>query len=270
MKTWLITGSSSGIGNALARAVLATGDRVIATARSKERLESLVTTYGKLVWPLELDLTDSASIDQAMAEITAKGEPLDVLVNNAGQGMGALVEEAPAADYRRLFDLNFFGPVALIKALLPQLKQAKEGLIINVSSMTSLVAAPGTAFYAASKAALEAFSVALRKELATSNIKVMVVQPGAFRTNFRANVLQPAVKATASTPYQAIDQRFSQSGDPARAAKVLVELISQDKIPDLIVLGKGNVDRQETILKERITEINRWKQYSESMDFEQK
>lgn len=184
MKTWLITGCSSGIGAGIAKAVLKSGDQAVVTARNKEKVQDIVGQYPDRALAVSLDVTDNSSIHNAVKEAEARFGRIDVLVNNAGYGYRAAVEEGEPEAVNTLFQTNLFGPVELIKAVLPGMRERKSGAILNVTSIAAARSAVGSAYYASSKAALELLTNGLMKELAPLGIKVMVVQPGAFRTRF--------------------------------------------------------------------------------------
>ena len=185
MTTWLITGASSGLGRALAGHVLATGHQVVATARNTSALESLQSAYPDTAMVAPVDVTDASSIDAAVTAAEQRFHGIDVLVNNAGYGYTAAVEEGEDEAVAHLFATDFFGPVALIKAALPGMRHREKGLIVNISSVGARITIPGGGYYSAAKAALEGLSGSLRKEVEPLGLRVMVVEPGSFRTDFR-------------------------------------------------------------------------------------
>jgi NAD(P)-dependent dehydrogenase (short-subunit alcohol dehydrogenase family) len=185
MTTWLITGASSGLGRALAGHVLATGHQVVATARNTSALEGLQSAYPDTAMVAPVDVTDASSIDAAVTAAEQRFHGIDVLVNNAGYGYTAAVEEGEDEAVARLFATDFFGPVALIKAALPGMRHREKGLIVNISSVGARITIPGGGYYSAAKAALEGVSGSLRKEVEPLGLRVMVVEPGSFRTDFR-------------------------------------------------------------------------------------
>lgn len=180
MKTWLITGCSSGIGHAIARKVLAQGDQAVITARQKEKRADLAKQYPQTCLPLSLEVTDPMRFDQTLQEVKERFGTIDVLVNNAGRGYSGAVEEGDEAAVEALFQTNFFGPVCLIKKVLPDMRQQHAGAIINISSLGALTCGMGAGYDSASKGALEKLSESLRKEVEPLGIKVMVVEPGLF------------------------------------------------------------------------------------------
>jgi NAD(P)-dependent dehydrogenase (short-subunit alcohol dehydrogenase family) len=189
MSTWFITGCSTGLGRALAEAVIAEGHNAVVTARDVDKVADLAADNTDRVLPLPLDVTDAAQITNAVGKAEEKFGGIDVLVNNAGYGYRAAVEEGDDSDIRRLFETQFFGAVAMIKAVLPGMRARRFGAIINISTIGVQIMPAGSGYYAASKAALEAMSGALRGELQPLGISVTVVEPGAFRTDFAGRSL---------------------------------------------------------------------------------
>jgi NAD(P)-dependent dehydrogenase (short-subunit alcohol dehydrogenase family) len=189
MSTWLITGSSTGLGRALAEAVIAAGHNAVVTARDVKKVADLVGDNTDRVLALALDVTDTAQITNAVSQAEEKFGGIDVLVNNAGYGYRAAVEEGDDSDIRALFETQFFGPVAMIKAVLPGMRARRSGAVVNISTIGVQIMPVGSGYYAASKAALEAMSGALRGELQPLGISVTVVEPGAFRTDFAGRSL---------------------------------------------------------------------------------
>ena len=184
MKTWLITGCSSGIGKGIAKAVLESGDQAIVTARNKDKVMDIVEAYPETALAVSLDVCSQDSIKNAVKEAYDKFGTIDVLVNNAGYGYRSAVEEGEIEAVQTLYQTNLFGPIELIKAVLPKMREQKSGYILNVTSIAAARSAVGSGYYASSKAALELLTTGLMKELAPLGIKAMVVQPGAFRTRF--------------------------------------------------------------------------------------
>ena len=199
MSTWLITGCSTGLGRSLAAAVLARGDNAIVTARDAAKVEDLAKAYPDTALALALDVTDPAQVGESARQAEARFGGVDVLVNNAGYGYRAAVEEGDDTDVQLLFATNFFGAVAMIKAVLPGMRAARRGAIVNISSIGARICPAGSGYYSASKAALEGMSGSLRKELQPLGITVMAVEPGAFRTDFAGRSLSQSAEAIAST-----------------------------------------------------------------------
>lgn len=241
MRTWMITGASSGLGRALAEHVLAAGDRVVAAVRTPEAVEDLLASYPETATSVRIDMADPASIGAAAAEAERRVGGVDVLINNAGYGFYTAVEEAEPDAVQRLFATNLHGPVALIQALLPAMRRRGTGLIITVTSAGARTPMPSGGLYAASKAALEAVSTALRREVEGFGLQVMVVEPGTFRTAFRG----PSADR-AQHPIEAYDEVLGrrgaeglppQVGDPARAAEAIVTAVGLEDPPRLLLLG---------------------------------
>ena len=277
MKTWLITGCSSGIGAGIAKAVLKSGDQAVVTARNKEKVQDIVGQYPDRALAVSLDVTDNSSIHNAVKEAEARFGRIDVLVNNAGYGYRAAVEEGEAEAVNTLFQTNLFGPVELIKAVLPGLRERKSGAILNVTSIAAARSAVGSAYYASSKAALELLTNGLMKELAPLGIKVMVVQPGAFRTRFYDGESLQGTKAAIgdyeatvgkSRPGNFTNTR-QQAGDPDKAGEVIVKVVSGNEYPEILTLGKAAVSAVKSTLEEKIAELDRWAEVSAQSDYDE-
>ncbi len=277
MKTWLITGCSSGIGAGIAKAVLASGDQAVVTARNKEKVQGLVGQYPDTALAVSLDVTDSGSIQAAVKEAEARFGGIDVLVNNAGYGYRAAVEEGEAEAVNTLFQTNLFGPVELIKAVLPGMRARKAGAILNVTSIAAARSAVGSGYYASSKAALELLSDGLRKELAPLGIKVMVVQPGAFRTRFYDGESLQGTKA-AIGDYEAtvgksrpgnFANTHQQAGDPDKAGEIIVRVVGGEEYPEILTLGKAAVTAVKSTLEAKIAELDKWAEVSAQADYEE-
>lgn len=275
MKTWLITGCSSGLGAGIAKAVLRQGDRAAITARNPAALESLVRAYPGQALPLRLDLNDPNSIEQAVRETVQQFGPVDVLVNNAGHGYRAAIEESEHEAVAELFQANFFGPMELIRLVLPQMRQRHSGLIVNVTSIGAVRGALGNGYYSAAKGALELASEALAKEVAHLGIRVMLVEPGALRTGFYGERLGGSshtipdydVLADRYRKNERTDSR-DQSGDPDRAGAVLVETALRSDAPFRLLLGSDAVQAAVEALEERLREARAWSEISCRADFE--
>jgi NAD(P)-dependent dehydrogenase (short-subunit alcohol dehydrogenase family) len=223
MRTWFITGVSTGLGRAIAEAALAAGDAVVGTLRKEDERAAFEDLAPGRSHGVLLDVTDEAAIGPAVDRIEREIGPIDVLVNNAGYGHEGLVEESSMADLRRQFDVNVFGAVAVIKAVLPHMRQRRSGRILNISSMGGIVTFPGISFYHASKFALEGLSEALGKEVKDLGILVTAVEPGGFRTDWAGRSLVRAPRAIADydaimNPVRERRQKMSghQIGDPTR------------------------------------------------------
>jgi NAD(P)-dependent dehydrogenase (short-subunit alcohol dehydrogenase family) len=273
-KLFFITGVSSGLGRALAIAALAEGNRVVGTLRNEaaranfDRL-SPGRSFGRL-----LDLTDSTAIAPLVAEIEADIGPIDVLVNNAGYGHEGTVEESTLDDLRRQLEVNFFGAVAVIQAVLPYMRRRRAGHIVNITSMSGLTTFPGMAFYHGSKFALEGLSESLGKEVKSFGIAVTAVEPGPFRTDWAGRSMVRAVRKIADydrlfEPLRAQRREFSgrQPGDPAKAAQAILALLRSDKPPAHLVLGPDAVRAVREKLGAMQSEIAAWEPVSLSTNF---
>ena len=258
---WLITGVSSGFGLELARAALERGDTVVGTLRQREQAESFEKLAPGRSHAVLLDVTRSADIEPAVQQAIERAGHIDVLVNNAGYGLFGAVEEISDAEARQVMETNFFGPLAITRALLPHLRERRAGHIFNISSVAGVIGFPGCGLYAASKFALEGVTEALAGELAAFNIRVTIVEPGGFRTNFSGGSLRqagsvlpgyadtPAAKARASIArYQG-----HEPGDPAKAAQAILIALQSPQAPLRLVLGADAVKmvrgKHEGVLK---------------------
>ena len=277
-KTWLITGcSEGGLGAAIARAVLESGDHVAVTARNIDKVQTIIKDFPDTALAVDLDVTDHESIKKAVAVTKKQFETIDILVNNAGYCYRASVEESEEDEVRRMFDTNFFGLVNLTKEVLPIMRDQKSGMIINFSSAAALHGSPASSFYAATKAAVEIMSSGLQSEVEPLGIKVMVVEPGPFHTNFFGSSLKGApmtisdYKNTAwpRYPENAVNQA-DQPGDPAKAGKLLFDVVRSENPPFRLLLGKMVVDFALNEYNERIKELNQWKKLSVTADFDEK
>lgn len=276
MMTWMITGCSSGLGRHLAEAVLRAGFNVVVTARDPQSIQDIVEAYPKTAVAAALDVTKRAQIDAAVELAHARFGGVDVLINNAGHGYRAAVEEADEQEVAALFDSNFFGAVSVIKAVLPGMRARRAGTIVNVSSIAVWLGMPGSGYYSATKFALEGLSHALRKEVEPLGIKVMVVEPGAFRTEFAGRSLQqakafiPDYASTAGPRRKENDKTHgTQPGDPARAALAIVEAVTGERLPFRLLLGSDAIQTVTTELEAGLGEIKAWKELSASTDFQQ-
>lgn len=275
MRTWLITGCSSGIGRGIAEAALENGDQVVLTARKPETVQNLATQYEDRAIALPLDLTDADSMGNAVEKAMERFGQVDVLLNNAGYGYRAAIEESEPEQVNLLFQTNVFGPTQLMSLCLPDMRKRKSGIIINVSSIGAVRAAVGNGYYSASKAALELVSDAVSKEAAELGIRVCIVQPGAFRTNFYDSLkgTEIEIKDYADTAgkmrIENVTNLRNQPGDPLLAGKVIVDMVNSGDIPKHLPLGSDASRIIETELKERLSEVEKLKEVSGRSDFAQ-
>lgn len=274
MTTWLITGCSSGIGRGIAKAVLKNGDNAVVTARDISTVADIVADYPDTAISVALDITDKESIANAVKVSADKFGGVDILVNNAGYGYRSSVEEGEEDSVNLLFDTNFFGPIALIKQVLPYMRAQKNGAIINVSSIAAARSGVGSGYYAASKAALELMTDGLMKEVAPLGIKVMTVEPGAFRTKFYDTSLkgtQKQIEDYADTAWKTRKENIvdnqDQPGDPDKAGKVIYETMKKENLPKRLLLGSDAVKIVSAEMKERLQEIEDWSDVSKQTDY---
>jgi NAD(P)-dependent dehydrogenase (short-subunit alcohol dehydrogenase family) len=273
MATWLITGCSTGLGRALAQAVLAHGHNAVVTARDVTTVEDITAAHPDNALALPLDVTDRAQITAAVEQAKARFGGIDVLVNNAGYGYRAAVEEADDADIRQLFDTNVFGTVDMIKAVLPDMRAQRSGSIVNISSIGARIKPAGSGYYSATKAALEGLSGSLHKELQPLGINVTVVEPGAFRTDFAGRSLTQSAKPiedyaeTAGKRRKETDTMHgTQPGDPAKAAEAIIAVAESPEPPALLVLGKDAFGAFAAVAEYERTDLDRWRDLSLSTD----
>ena len=248
-QTWFITGSSRGLGRALTRAALDAGDRVAATAREPAQLGDLVAEYGERIHPITLDVTDARAASLAIAEAHRRFGRLDVIVNNAGYANVSPIETTDDEDFRAQFETNFWGVYHVSKAAIPILREQGGGIVIQISSVGGRVGgSPGIASYQAAKFAIDGFSRVLQAETEPFGVKVMVVEPSGFRTDWAGSsmIVHHIPEAYAAT-VGAMNSRVRQSadgpaGDPVRAAEILVQVAKRHDIPDHLPLGVHAVE----------------------------
>lgn len=275
MKTWFITGSSSGIGLGIAQAVLQKGDNAVVMARDIKKLDSLIQKYPKNALAVPLELTEKCSIHTAVQKAIERFGKIDVLVNNAGHGYRAAIEEGEPKSIAEVFETNLFGAVELIKAVLPTMRKNRHGAIINISSIAAIGSGVGSGYYAATKAALERISDALYQEVSPLGIKVMVVEPGAFRTRFYDDSLKGTqikiddyTDTAGKTRKENIQNLHNQQGNPISGGKIIVETIEKDDYPRTLLLGSDAVSFVQHRLQTMMSEIEQWKEISIQSDFD--
>jgi NAD(P)-dependent dehydrogenase (short-subunit alcohol dehydrogenase family) len=274
---WFITGTSRGLGRALAQQALDAGYRVAATARNTDDLSDLVEAHGDRCLALPLDVTDPQQIVDRIAEVEARFGRIDVLVNNAGYGYLGAIEEGEDANVRRLFDTDLFAPVALIKAVLPAMRQRGAGHIVNISSIGGLVSFPGVGYYNMAKAGVEAMSDALAKEVAPLGIHVTVVAPGAFRTDFRSpdsiELSATSLPAYADTVGKAragmAAGHGKQPGDPVKGARAIIAVVEAEKPPVHFLIGSDALSLLRSKLDDLRRETDAWEALTCGTDLEQ-
>ncbi len=273
-RVWFITGCSSGFGRAFAEAVIAHGDSLIATARNVETLQELVAHAPDRVLATALDVTDEFSISNAVSQSITRFGRIDVLVNNAGFGLTGAIEEVSDDEWQRLFATNVFGLAAVTRAVLPQMRVQRNGHIFNISSIAGVSGSAGLGAYSASKFAVEGLSEALSGEVAPLGIKVTIVEPGGFRTQWAGRSMQQAARqmnayAQSSGRLRQVWSQFSgrQAGDPARAAAVLIKVAESSQPPLHLALGGDAVAGIQDSLQYRFRDLQTWQRESLSTDF---
>jgi short-subunit dehydrogenase len=271
---WFITGISSGLGKALAQAVIDSGDFVIGTFRSQIQADTFNNQHKDEAFGFTLDITKPGEIEKAFKLTTDKFGKVDVLVNNAGFGFAGAIEETSNMETREVFEANFFGTLQLTQIFLPLFRQQKRGHIIQISSHGGFKAFPGFGIYNASKFALEGFSEALAIEVAPLCIKLTIVEPGPFRTNFAGSSFKQAAKIiedynpTAGTFRERMKQvDGKQEGDPAKAAQAIIDITKLDTPPLRLPLGKIAIISLTAKLDSVQKDINSFKDVAESVVF---
>ncbi|OBB88545.1 short-chain dehydrogenase/reductase [Mycobacterium colombiense] len=275
MSTWLITGCSTGLGRALAKAVIGAGHNAVVTARDAAKVADLAETAPERVLTAALDVTDPAQVASAVRQAIERFGDIDVLVNNAGYGYRAAVEEGDDADVRALFETHFFGTVAMIKAVLPGMRARRSGAIVNISSIGAQLTPVGSGYYSAAKAAIEGISGALRGELVPLGISVTIVEPGAFRTDFAGRSLSQSATviddyaATAGQRRKENDTMHgNQPGDPAKAGNAIIAAVESPEPPAFLLLGPDALAAYRYTADARAAEIRKWEELTSSTDFE--
>ncbi|WP_017462112.1 oxidoreductase [Dyella ginsengisoli] len=263
-QVWFITGASSGFGEAFAQYALAQGHRVVATARDTGKLAGLAALSPERVLVQPLDVTRDGDAEAAVAAAVACFGRIDVLVNNAGYGIVGAVEETPDGELRAQMDTNFFGAAAVIRAVLPQLRSQGAGAIVNISSMGGQLSFAGFGAYSASKFALEGLSEALAAEVAPFGIRVLIVEPGAFRTNLAGTAMKhmPELDAyrdtVGATRTFAHAMHATQAGDPAKAAAAIDQALRAEHTPLRLQLGQDAHDAVRAHAEQMLRELAAW------------
>jgi NAD(P)-dependent dehydrogenase (short-subunit alcohol dehydrogenase family) len=273
-KTWLVTGSSRGFGSELAEAALDAGENVIATARRPADLDGLVARYGDRVRAVALDVTDATAARAAVATAVREFGRLDVVVNNAGYANSAPIEEMAEDDFRAQIEANLFGVVNVTRAALPVLRGQRSGHIVQFSSIGGRVGGtPGMGAYQTAKFGVEGFSEVLNAEVGPLGIKVVIVEPGPFRTEWSTTSM---IRADVGPDYERTVGEVNRMreataatwpGDPARAAKIILDVVAMDDPPRRLLLGASAVELALRSAEERSAEAQRWAELSRSADF---
>lgn len=273
-KTWLITGCSSGLGRAFAEEVLKKGFNAVITSRNLDDIKDIVEKYNDTALGLALDVTNIEQIQKVVQLAENKFKRIDVLVNNAGHGYRSAIEEGDENQIKQLFNTNFYGTVNMIKAVLPIMRKQKSGTIFNFSSIAGRFSNPGSGYYSATKFAVEGMSDALSKEVSPLGIRVIVVEPGAFRTNFTGRSLQGTstkisdYNETSGKRRKENDHTFgTEPGDPQKAARAIIEIEESEKVPFRLLLGTDAINWARIELETQMKELEDWKKISLSTDF---
>ncbi|MGW2489183.1 oxidoreductase [Streptomyces sp. NPDC001606] len=272
-KVWLVTGASSGFGRAITEAAVAAGDVVVGAARRPEALDGLVAAHPDQVEAVRLDVTDAAAVEAVVGDVVARHGRIDVLVNNAGRTHVGAVEETTDAELRELFDLHVFGPTALVRAVLPHMRERRSGAIVQMSSMGGQMSFAGFGAYSGTKFALEGISEALADEVAEFGIKVLIVEPGAFRTSLFGS--GAGVSADSGVYAKVSETRGfvsggdgTQPGDPAKAAAVILAALEAEHTPLRLPLGDDGVSAVLGHLDQVRDEIIAWEKQTRATAFD--
>ncbi|MBE2258159.1 MAG: SDR family NAD(P)-dependent oxidoreductase [Candidatus Accumulibacter sp.] len=269
---WLVTGCSTGFGRELARLLLRRGRRVLVTARDPATLAEFSAAANALV--ATLDVTVPAQIADVVRQAGVRFGGIDVLVNNAGYGYLSAIEEGEDKEVRAIFETNVFGLANMTRAVLPGMRERRRGHIVNISSMSGLIGLPGIGYYNATKFAVEGMSEALAKEVAPLGIRVTIVEPGPFRTDWAGRSLKTPPTAIAdyapsAGARRAAVQAYSgrQPGDPVRAAEAIIEAVESPEPPLHLLLGRPAYEMTAAKLKEFSAEMEKWRELSLGADF---
>ncbi|MFF3904659.1 oxidoreductase [Streptomyces sp. NPDC001848] len=272
-KVWLVTGASSGLGRAITEAAVGAGDVVVAAARRAEALADLVAEHPDQVEAVALDVTDTAAVEAVVRDVAERHGRIDVLVNNAGRGHVGAVEETTDAELRSLFDVHLFGPAALARAVLPHMRARRSGAVVQMSSMGGQMSAPGFAAYSATKFALEGLSEALAQEVRPLGIKVLIVEPGAFRTSLMSNTatstqIEDYAATVGATRAMVAGGDEQHPGDPAKAAAAILAALDADETPLRLPLGNDGVDAVLGHLDQVRADITAWEKVTRATAFD--
>ena len=274
MANWLITGVSSGFGRARAEAIFKKGGSVAGTLRKESELAEFERLAPGRAFPVLLDVTDEKAVYRGVKEAEQKTGGIDVLVNNAGYGFEGALEESTLADFRAQFDVNVFGAVAMMQAVLPHMRARRRGHIVNISSIGGLAAFPGISAYNGSKFALEGISESLAKEVKHLGIKVTIVEPGGFRTDWAGRSMQHAERKIADYDASAgafrrmlAERNGRQAGDPAKAAQAIILAVESEDAPLRLLLGPDALRLAGEKIGPFITELLKWAPVSAGTNF---
>jgi NAD(P)-dependent dehydrogenase (short-subunit alcohol dehydrogenase family) len=275
-QVWFITGSSRGFGRALVKAALEAGDRVVATARRPEQLGDFAQEYGGQVLPFALDVTDATAVDAAISAAVERFGRLDVVVNNAGYANLAPIETGDEADFRTQFETNFWGVYHVSRAVIPQLREQGGGTVVQFSSVGGRVGgSPGIASYQAAKFAVDGFSRVLATETAPFGVRVMVVEPSGFATDWAGSSMAiHDIPADYDSTIGVMHRRIRASttgaaGDPERGAEIIVRAVKRDNPPSHLLLGETAVEMALGYSQGQLAEASAWQGVSRSADYAQ-
>lgn len=273
-RVWFITGSSTGFGRVLAEEVLKAGGRVVATARKVEQVRDLEQKYPDRALALPLDVNNAAQIEAAIAASLKRFGHVDVLVNNAGYGVAGAIEEVSEAEFMPMFETNLFGLLRVTRAFLPHLRRQKSGHILNLSSIGGVTAGPGWGLYQSTKFAIEGISEALAAEVAPLGIRVTIIEPGPFRTDFLGRSGVEAAQRIADYEGTASNARHylgtqhgKQKGDPVRAVHAMMQVVESPNPPLRLLLGAVALQRLRAKLDNWQKEIAAWETTTVGADF---
>jgi NAD(P)-dependent dehydrogenase (short-subunit alcohol dehydrogenase family) len=264
-RVWFITGSSTGFGRELAEQVLERGEKVVATARNTKDVEDLVEKYPDTALAVQLDVTKAEDIKNSVAKAVEEFGTVDVLINNAGYGLGGGIEEPSMEQIRTQYETNVFGLIAVMREVLPLMREQKSGHILNVSSVVGFTAFASVGYYSSTKFAVESLSEALSQEVAHLGIKVTIVEPGGFRTDFAGrSFTQPANRIKDYVTSERIDAigeyHNNQPGDPIKAVKAMIDVVEHENPPLRLPLGEDAVENIENKLKAVQQNIDEWRE----------
>nr|WP_322712398.1 oxidoreductase [Nostoc sp. ChiSLP03a]MDZ8213663.1 oxidoreductase [Nostoc sp. ChiSLP03a] len=280
-RVWFITGTSKGLGRALAETVLERGEIVVLTARNPQQIEDLVVSFPNRTLAVQLDVTKPEEVREAVKQAIAKFGRIDVLVNNAGYGVLGAIEEVSDEGVRRQFETNFFGALEVIRTVLPYMRQERSGHILNISSVGGFVSYAGTGIYNGTKFALEGISEALAQEVTPLGIKITIVEPGGFRTNFvtrslvitdiQINDYEAVIGEMRKGARDILDMKleFKESGDPKKAALAMIQAVDSDKPPLRLVLGEDAIYAINAKLESVKAELDAWREVSVNTAFDE-
>ena len=273
-KVWFITGCSTGFGRELAKQLLENGYRVVVTARDAGKIQDLVEINAGNAMALNLDVTDAAQVADSVAKAEEHFGKIDVLVNNAGFGYFGAIEESDEREVRAMFEANFWGLAAMTRAVLPKMREEKSGTIVNISSIGGFVGNPGVGYYNATKFAVNGFSEALSKEVAPLGIKVVIVQPSGFRTDWAGRSANEATNTIAdyaetAGKNQATIRGYSgnQPGDPVRGVKAIIEAVESENPPLNLLLGRAALRGARAKVESVTKDFDAWAEVTEGADF---